>query len=46
MEKQKKVKTVRRKYDEGFKIEALRMVTNGRSVPDVARSLEHVELLK
>ncbi len=39
MEKQKKVKTVRRKYDEGFKIEALRMVTNGRSVPDVARSL-------
>ena len=39
MEKQTKVKMVRRKYDEGFKTEALRMVTNGRSVPDVARSL-------
>ncbi|MBK6933196.1 MAG: transposase [Saprospirales bacterium] len=39
MEKQTKVKTMRRKYDEGFKMEALRMVTNGRGVPDVARSL-------
>ena len=39
MEKQTKVKMVRRRYDEGFKTEALRMVTNGRSVPDVARSL-------
>lgn len=39
MEKQTKVKMVRRKYDEGFKTEALRMGTNGRSVPDVARSL-------
>ncbi len=39
MEKQKKIKAVRRKYDEGFKIEALRMVAGGRSVPDVARSL-------
>ncbi len=39
MENQTKVKMVRRKYDEGFKTEALRMVTNGRSVPDVARSL-------
>ena len=39
MEKQKSVKTVRRKYDEGFKTEALRMVNGGRSVPDVARSL-------
>lgn len=39
MEKQKKFKAVRRKYDEGFKSEALRMVNGGRSVPDVARSL-------
>jgi len=39
MEKQTKVKTMRRKYDEGFKSEALRMVQGGRSVPDVARSL-------
>lgn len=39
MEKQTKIKTVRRKYDEGFKSEALRMVNGGRSVPDVARSL-------
>ena len=39
MEKQKKIKAVRRKYDEGFKSEALRMVNGGRSVPDVARSL-------
>jgi len=39
MEKQTKVKMVRRKYDEGFKSEALRMVNGGRSVPDVARSL-------
>jgi transposase len=39
MEKQKKIKSVRRKYDEGFKSEALRMVNGGRSVPDVARSL-------
>jgi transposase len=39
MEKQTKIKMVRRKYDEGFKTEALRMVNGGRSVPDVARSL-------
>ncbi len=39
MEKQTKNKTVRRKYDEGFKTEALRMVNGGRSIPDVARSL-------
>mgnify|MGYP001564322945 CR=1 FL=1 len=39
MEKQKKIKTPRRKYDEGFKTEALRMTNSGRSVPDVARSL-------
>lgn len=29
----------RRKYDESFKTEALRMVAAGRSVSDVARSL-------
>ena len=28
-----------RKYDDGFKKEALKMVDSGRSVPDVARSL-------
>ena len=28
-----------RKYDDGFKKEALKMVFSGRSVPDVARSL-------
>lgn len=39
MEKQSKLKLVRRKYDEGFKTEALRMVQGGRSVGDVARSL-------
>lgn len=39
MEKQTKIKMARRKYDEGFKTEALRMVNTGRSVPDVARSL-------
>ena len=37
MEKQTKNKTVRRKYDEGFKTEALSMVNSGRSIPDVAR---------
>ena len=39
MEKQSKIKLVRRKYDESFKTEALRMVQAGRSVGDVARSL-------
>ena len=39
MEKKMKSKQVRRKYDEGFKIEALGMVTGGRSAADVARSL-------
>jgi transposase len=29
----------RRKYDKGFKDEALKMVSNGRSVPEVARSI-------
>ena len=29
----------RRKYDKGFKDEALKMVSNGRSVPDVARAI-------
>lgn len=38
MEK-KQDKQIRRKYDEGFKTEALRMVSTGRSIPDVARSL-------
>lgn len=39
MEKQNHSKVTRRKYDEGFKTEALGMVNGGRSVPDVARSL-------
>lgn len=39
MEKKTNTKQSRRKYDEGFKTEALRMVQGGRSVPDVARSL-------
>lgn len=39
MEKQNHSKVSRRKYDEGFKTEALRMVNGGRSVSDVARSL-------
>ena len=39
MEKKSNTKQSRRKYDEGFKTEALRMVQGGRSVPDVARSL-------
>lgn len=29
----------RRKYDAAFKQEVLQMITSGRSVPDVARSL-------
>lgn len=29
----------RRKYDKGFKDETLKMVTNGRSVPEVARAV-------
>lgn len=33
------VKKKHRKYDAGFKAEALKMVGSGRSVPDVARSL-------
>ncbi|HNM27246.1 MAG TPA: transposase [Saprospiraceae bacterium] len=32
-------KQTRRKYDEGFKTEALRLVTGGRSAAEVARSL-------
>ena len=39
MEKKKQSKQTRRKYDEGFKAEALRMVTAGRSTAEVARSL-------
>ena len=39
MEKKKQSKQTRRKYDEGFKTEALRMVTAGRSTVEVARSL-------
>ena len=39
MEKKKQSKQTRRKYDEGFKTEALRMVTAGRSTAEVARSL-------
>lgn len=33
------IKLKRRKYDKGFKDEALKMVSNGRSVPDVARAI-------
>lgn len=33
------VKLKRRKYDKGFKDEALKMVSNGRSVPEVARAI-------
>ena len=29
----------RRKYDKGFKDEALRMVSSGRGVPEVARAI-------
>ena len=32
-------KQPRRKYDEGFKTEALRLVTDGRSAAEVSRSL-------
>ena len=36
----KSVKTTRRKYDANFKKEVIRMIESGRSVPDVARSME------
>ena len=40
MSKPQTPKALRRKYDEEFKNEAVRLVTTGnRSVPDVARSL-------
>lgn len=39
MEKKGNYKEARRKYDEGFKNEALNMVRAGRSVPEVARAL-------
>ena len=39
MDKKMHSKQPRRKYDEGFKTEALQMVTAGRSAADVARSL-------
>ncbi len=39
MEKKTNSRLFRRKYDESFKAEALRMVSAGRSVPDVASSL-------
>lgn len=38
MEKQRKKQTYR-KYDAEFKKEALKLLSTGRSVPDVARSL-------
>lgn len=38
MEKQP-TKRQRRKYDEGFKTEALKMVQSGRRVPEVAQAL-------
>ena len=39
MDKKMHSKQPRCKYDEGFKTEALQMVTAGRSAADVARSL-------
>jgi transposase len=33
------IKMKRRKYDKGFKDETLKMVSNGRSVPEVAKTL-------
>ncbi len=39
MEKKTNSKQPRRKYDDAFKTEALRMVSSGRSVVDLARSL-------
>ena len=38
MEKQKKEK-IHRKYDAGFKAEAVKLVQNGRSIADVSSSL-------
>ena len=32
-------KRKRRKYDKGFKDEAMKMVSNGRSIPEVARAV-------
>ncbi len=39
MMEKKQDKQIRRKYDEGFKTEAFRMVSTVRSIPDVTRSL-------
>ena len=39
MEKKGKSREARRKYDDGFKNEALTMIRGGRSVPEVARAL-------
>jgi transposase len=39
MERSKTKKRMYRKYDEGFKNEALKMVSSGRSVPEVAKVL-------
>jgi transposase len=39
MEQKTTAKRARRKYDEGFKTEALKMVESGRSVPQVAQAL-------
>ena len=36
---QKTNKRSRRKYDEGFKTEALKMAASGRSMPEVAQAL-------
>jgi transposase len=44
MEK-KTLKKKHRKYDADFKSEALRQVSNGRSIPDVAKSLGIAENL-
>jgi transposase len=44
MEK-KTLKKKHRKYDADFKAEALRQVSNGRSIPDVAKSLGIAENL-
>jgi transposase len=39
MEKSKTKKRQHRKYDEGFKNEAIKMVITGRSVPEVSKTL-------
>jgi transposase len=39
MMEHKNAQKLRRKYDASFKAEVVNMIANGRSVPDIARSL-------